>query len=77
MWRFKVWKMLTFIDVVLVIVWRQRLALSIDPTGQVSLEDADRIQSPKCHVLNKRQDEGYHQNCDSYSSQTYRSYFGK
>jgi hypothetical protein len=55
---------------------RQKLALSMEPNWVVPPEDGDRIQSPKRSVLNKRQDNGYVQNYDSYinilSSQTYR-----
>jgi hypothetical protein len=34
------------------------LSLQVGPTEQVPPEDGDRIQSPKCRVLNKSQGDG-------------------
>jgi hypothetical protein len=36
---------------------KEGLALLLRSIGYVSLENEDRIQSPKRHVLNKRQDD--------------------
>jgi hypothetical protein len=46
--------------------------------SEILPEDRDRIQSPECCVLNKKQDDGYVQKRNNFinipSSQTFRSH---